>query len=123
MTASAIIGVVSALMSIIKLIAEYAVSRKWMDAGTAQAIAKGLTDANDAIARANAARDLVRADIARDPLASCATTDSGGISAAMVACGSFKPVYWSKNDTTATVAQVKENNAAGKALCGWGAAK
>lgn len=67
MTASAIIGVVSALMSIIKLIAEYAVSRKWMDAGTAQAIAKGLTDANDAIARATAARDLVRADIARDP--------------------------------------------------------
>ena len=67
MTASAIIGVVSALLSIIKLIAEYAVSRKWMDAGTAQAIAKGLTDANDAIARATAARDLVRADIARDP--------------------------------------------------------
>lgn len=67
MTASAIIGVVSALLSIIKLIAEYAVSRKWMDAGTAQAIAKGLQDANDAIARANAARDLVRADIARDP--------------------------------------------------------
>ena len=67
MTASAIIGVVSALLSIVKLIAEYAVSRKWMDAGTAQAIAKGLQDANDAIARANAARDLVRADIARDP--------------------------------------------------------
>lgn len=67
MTASAIIGVVSALLSIIKLIAEYAVSRKWMDAGTAQAIAKGLTDANDAIARATAARDLVRADLARDP--------------------------------------------------------
>lgn len=67
MTASAIIGVVSALLSIVKLIAEYAVSRKWMDAGTAQAIAKGLQDANDAIARANAARDLVRADLARDP--------------------------------------------------------
>ena len=67
MTASAIIGVVSALLSIVKLIADYAVSRKWMDAGTAQAIAKGLQDANDAIARANAARDLVRADIARDP--------------------------------------------------------
>jgi hypothetical protein len=67
MTASAIIGVVSALLSIIRLIAEYAVSQKWMDAGTAQAIAKGLTDANDAIARANAARDLVRADLARDP--------------------------------------------------------
>jgi hypothetical protein len=40
-----------------------------------------------------------------------------------VACASFKPVYWSKADTPATVAQVKENNAAGKALCGWGAAK
>lgn len=67
MTASAIIGVVSALLSIIKLIADYAVSKKWMDAGTAQAVAKGLQDANDAIARATAARDLVRADIARDP--------------------------------------------------------
>ena len=67
MTASAIITLVSALLSIIRSIADYAVSRKWMDAGTAQAIAKGLTDANDAIARANAARDLVRADIARDP--------------------------------------------------------
>ena len=66
MTASAIIGVVSALLSIIKLITDYVVSKKWMDAGTAQAIAKGLTDANDAIARATAARDLVRADLARD---------------------------------------------------------
>jgi hypothetical protein len=67
MTASAIIGVVSALLAIVRLIADYAVSRQWMDAGTAQAIAKGLQDATDAIARANAARDLVRADLARDP--------------------------------------------------------
>jgi len=37
-----------------------------------------------------------------------------------VACQSFKPVYWSKNDTPQTVAQIKENNAAGAALCGWG---
>jgi len=66
-TASAIITLVSALLSIVKLIADYAVSKKWMDAGTAQAVAKGLQDATDAIARANAARDLVRADIARDP--------------------------------------------------------
>lgn len=67
MSASAIIGLVSALLSIVKLIADYAVSKKWMDAGTAQAVAKGLQDANDAIARASAARDLVRADLARDP--------------------------------------------------------
>ena len=55
--------------------------------------------------------------------ASCQTTGSGAIDPALVACASFKPVYWSKADTPATVAQVKENNAAGKALCGWGAAK
>lgn len=67
MSASAIIGLVSALLSIVKLIAEYAVSKKWMDAGTAQAVAKGLQDANDAIARANAARELVRSDLARNP--------------------------------------------------------
>lgn len=52
--------------------------------------------------------------------ASCATTDFGGTSSTLVACQSFKPVYWSKADTPATVAQIKENNAAGKALCGWG---
>ena len=40
MTASAVIGVVSALLAIIRLIADYAVGRQWMDAGTAQAIAK-----------------------------------------------------------------------------------
>lgn len=52
--------------------------------------------------------------------ASCTTTGSGGTSATLVACQSFKPVYWSRADTPATVAQIKENNAAGKALCGWG---
>jgi hypothetical protein len=55
--------------------------------------------------------------------ASCTTTGSAGTSAALVACQSFKPVYWSKADTSATVAQIKEHNAAGKALCGWGGAK
>jgi hypothetical protein len=40
-----------------------------------------------------------------------------------VACGSFKPVYWSRTDSAQTIAQVKEHNAAGKSLCGWGAAK
>jgi len=38
-----------------------------------------------------------------------------------VACQSFQPIYWGKGDTDKTVAQVKEHNAAGKALCGWGA--
>jgi hypothetical protein len=34
-----------------------------------------------------------------------------------VACQSFVPVYWSKSDTDKTIAQVKEHNAAWKALC------
>lgn len=67
MSAATIIGLISAILSMAKLVAEYAVSKKWMDAGTAQSIAKGLQDATDAITRANAARDLVRADLARDP--------------------------------------------------------
>lgn len=67
MTAATIIGLLSALLSIVKLVAEYATSKKWIDAGTAMAIAKGLQDATDAITRANAARDLVRAGLARDP--------------------------------------------------------
>jgi hypothetical protein len=66
-TATTIIGLVSALLSIVKLIADYAVSKKWMDAGTAAAVAKGLQDANDAIARANAARELVRSGLTRNP--------------------------------------------------------
>jgi len=41
--------------------------------------------------------------------------------ATRVACQSFQPIYWGKGDTDKTVAQVKEHNAAGKALCGWGA--
>jgi hypothetical protein len=36
-----------------------------------------------------------------------------------VACQSFQPVYWSAKDTTRTIEQVREHNAAGKALCGW----
>lgn len=34
------------------------------------------------------------------------------------ACAVFRPVYWSKSDTPATVVAVKANNAAGKSLCG-----
>jgi hypothetical protein len=35
-----------------------------------------------------------------------------------VACASFKPIYWSGKDTPATAAEVKEHNAAWKAICG-----
>lgn len=52
-------------------------------------------------------------------LASCVTTGSS-VPVTKVACGSFQPITWSGKDTPATVLQVKEHNAAGKAICGWG---
>lgn len=54
--------------------------------------------------------------------ASCATTTVSSVKtdATKVACQSFEPISWSAKDTAMTVAQVKEHNAAGKALCGWG---
>lgn len=54
-------------------------------------------------------------------LPSCKTTGfSEKIDVTRVACGSFSPIFWSKKDTPETVSQVKEHNAAGTALCGWG---
>jgi uncharacterized lipoprotein YajG len=35
-----------------------------------------------------------------------------------VACQSFNPIRWSKQDTPLTIAQVREANAAWQALCG-----
>jgi hypothetical protein len=40
-----------------------------------------------------------------------------------VLCGVSKPIYWSDKDTAKTVAQIKEFNAVGRALCGWPPAK
>ncbi|WP_334362433.1 hypothetical protein [Bradyrhizobium sp. AZCC 1578] len=34
-----------------------------------------------------------------------------------MACQAFKPIYWSGKDTQATAAEVKEHNAAWKAIC------
>jgi hypothetical protein len=35
----------------------------------------------------------------------------------------FQPIYWSARDTQKSVEQIKEHNAVGKAVCGWGAGK
>jgi len=51
-------------------------------------------------------------------LASCATTMVSGGKADF--CAVAKAIYWSDKDTAETVAQVKEHNAVGKTLCGWG---
>ena len=51
-------------------------------------------------------------------LTQCQTMDiSATTDAARVACGAFSPIYWSAKDTAATLAQVKEHNAAWTALC------
>jgi hypothetical protein len=52
------------------------------------------------------------------PLAACQTTGSAVTEATF--CGAAKAIYWSKNDTAPTVAQVREHNAVGKSLCAWG---
>jgi hypothetical protein len=39
---------------------------------------------------------------------------------AKVACQSFQAIYWSAKDTKQTVAQIKEHNAVGVKVCGWG---
>lgn len=42
---------------------------------------------------------------------------SGGLPAAF--CRTAKPIYWSAHDTPETIRQAKEQNAAGKSICGW----
>ncbi len=49
---------------------------------------------------------------ARQTLSSAKGTD--------VFCKAASPIYWSKKDTDKTLAQIKEHNAVGATLCGWG---
>lgn len=58
-------------------------------------------------------------------LTACATTtvSSAPTSPDRVACAVFQPIYWSGKDTQKSVEQIKEHNAVGKAVCGWGAGK
>ncbi len=59
------------------------------------------------------------------PLTACETltTASGGtelppeVDPSRVACEAFRPITWSRSDTPETVAEVKEHNAAWRALC------
>jgi hypothetical protein len=51
------------------------------------------------------------------PLGSCATTTASVAPTDKVACSAFRPIYWSGKDTPATAAEVKEHNAAWKAIC------
>lgn len=49
-------------------------------------------------------------------LPGCATRTSLAVPTDRVATQSFKPIYWSKKDTDKTIAQIKEHNAAYKAV-------
>ncbi len=51
-------------------------------------------------------------------LPGCATRTSLAVPTDRVATQSFKPIYWSKKDTDKTIAQIKEHNAAWKAISG-----
>ena len=55
-------------------------------------------------------------------LQSCATTtaSSGPTEAHAGFCDVAKPILWSARDSDETIEQVKEHNAIGAALCGWG---
>jgi len=50
-------------------------------------------------------------------LSGCATTTTSVAPTDRVYCSIAAPIYWSKNDTDKTIAQVKEANAAWKSLC------
>lgn len=49
-------------------------------------------------------------------MTSCQTMGSGVPS---VACETFRPITWSKQDTKPTVRQIVGHNAVGKKLCNW----
>lgn len=51
----------------------------------------------------------------------CATTTGSGATDGHASfCSVATPIYWSKEDTAATIAQAREHNAAGVKICGWG---
>lgn len=54
------------------------------------------------------------------PTASCQTMMGSAAPTDKVFCTVAQPIYWSAKDTAQTVGQIKEHNAVGRALCGWG---
>lgn len=76
MTAGTVLSIVSAILALARWFTNYAQQQKWIAEGVAQVILQSLKDSDDAIARAKDARDLVRANAARDP-ASVLRDDDG----------------------------------------------
>jgi hypothetical protein len=59
---------------------------------------------------------LMCAIISLVTLTACAPRMSSSVQTDKVATQAFRPIYWSKNDTDKTIAQIKEHNAAYKAI-------
>lgn len=67
----------------------------------------------------SSARHAMRAALLLTPLLilqGCVTT-AGSAATDAVACTAFEPIRWSVEDTDETIRQVKEHNAAWKAVC------
>ena len=59
---------------------------------------------------------LMCAIISLVTLTACAKTTVSSVPTDRVAVQAFRPIYWSKKDTDKTIAQIKEHNAAYKAI-------
>lgn len=67
MSFATIISIISGLIGIAKWFITYAEQKRWMEAGEAQAIRKGLEDAEQVVREAREARQAVRDQHTRDP--------------------------------------------------------
>jgi len=59
MTASVVLGLITAAFSVIQYLTQLALEKKWMDAGAANVILQAMEESAYAIKQANAARERV----------------------------------------------------------------
>jgi len=62
-----ILGIVSAVLGLLKSFVSYTEQKKWMEAGEAQAVRKGIEDADQVVKHAREARQDIRDQHVRDP--------------------------------------------------------
>jgi hypothetical protein len=67
MSIATILGIVSGVLGLLKWFVSYTEQKKWMEAGAAQAILKGIEDADQIVKQAREARQAVRDQHMRDP--------------------------------------------------------
>lgn len=67
MSLATILSIVSGLIGIAKWFINFVEQKRWMEAGEARAVLKGLEDAEEVIRTAREARQAVRDQLTRDP--------------------------------------------------------